>query len=137
MNYPPQIEGKIASQYGDTLQVPFTMGYTSSLPTKIYARIKTIVNNEILGIIEHNNILNNVSGNLIAVFEKPEELKLEIGQFYKIQLGIDNSNGVYSTTGVFKYTNTPKVEISNLTPGALSAHQYKYTAIYTNDDVSE
>ena len=126
-NYPPQIEGKIVAQYGGFLRIPFTIGYATNKPMKVYARIKTIVNNNILGILETSNITNE-NGSSVAIFTN--NINLEIGQHYKIQLSFDGN--IYSTIGIFRYTSKPTLTINNLSSGAVSMHQAEYTASYSN-----
>ena len=126
-NYPPQIEGKIIAQYGTSLRIPFTIGYATNKPAKIYARLKTIVSNNILGILETSNIVTE-NGVNIAIFVN--NINLEIGQYYKIQLSFDNS--IYSTIGIFRYTSIPTLTINNLDSGSVSTHQAEYVAQYSN-----
>ena len=51
--YPPYIEGKISTQYGDELRIPFQLNRALGLNEVKYvrARIKSIVNNSVIGSI--------------------------------------------------------------------------------------
>ena len=140
--YPPQIEGKLPSQYGDILHIPFTTGYASAdVNAVLCARIKTIVSNEVVGDILKSNAIEIVDGQTIAKFTLTQNTKLIIGQHYKIQLGwfntAENTVSIYSTVGIFRYTSTPLVKINGFDSENVQKHLDEYIATYENEDTAE
>ena len=149
--YPPNIGGTIPAFCRDggtvKLTVPFSMnravgtaeiaGFVLKMKTVngTYIGTKTVKSGETSGasydITEKMEVYFNVS-----------DFKLNIGQYYKIQLAyldIDNTVGYYSTVGVVKYTAAPQVSIKNLEFGRINTHSYQYTGVYSqqNGDASE
>ena len=118
--YPPTIQGTLPSFYGNELKVPYEMNKAVSQNeiSGFCIKIKTVQSNYYLGDIESDSYDNG-----IVTFEiSPTILnKLNIGQFYKVQLAYlykgTKDVGYYSTVGVIKYTSEPEVSIIKSTDG--------------------
>lgn len=154
--YPPVIEGIIPAFYENKITIPFFMNKAVS-PYEINGfslKIKTVQSNYYLGnpmvywtkdqdgkdILEGGTYeINNENGTVTFIL--PEEnikSKLNIGQYYKIQLAYldhDGIPGFYSTVGVVKYTTKPSVEILDTTDGTTFIGRYSQGA--ENSDVTE
>lgn len=140
---PPIIEGTLPAFYSDsegaTLVVPFAMNRAVS-PNEIAgfaAKVKTVQSNTfILSLATNDYDLNkgeiyfHINPNLVSE-------KLNIGQFYKVQVAYggrydENSKvleevGVYSTVAIVKFTAKPIVEINGLeSNNAINMHNYFY-----------
>ena len=129
---PPYIEGAIAAQSGDTLNIPYLLNYAigENNFNCLYAKIKDATTNEIIG----ENIKSESYENGIAFFKASN---LAVGQYYKIQLafGVEGIEiGNYSTVGVFKYTAEPMLIIENHNS---TGNLYTYTASYASNDATE
>lgn len=129
--YPPILAGTIPAFTKNTLIVPFTMNKSVS-PNEILGfelKLKTVqsgtqpLGGPIMVYAEKwNQETNEVEFNLTNVN------KLNIGQFYKIQMAYVGDNGVvghYSTVGVIKYTAEPEVSILEPKVGNLYEGLYK------------
>ena len=129
--YPPILAGTIPAFTKNTLIVPFTMNKSVS-PDEILGfelKLKTVqsgtqpLGGPIMVYAEKwNQETNEVEFNLTNVN------KLNIGQFYKIQMAYVGDNGVvghYSTVGVIKYTAEPEVSILEPKVGNLYEGLYK------------
>ena len=123
--YPPYIEGKIPAQIGDTLCIPYqlnrTVGAADAEGENIVARIKQVTTNRVVATITtkfENNSRDGVVyyANFAAPADSEGKSLLWVGQYYKIQLAFEGSN-VYSTIGIFKYTELPSVSIDGLEAG--------------------
>lgn len=136
--HPPIIEGAIPAFYASKLIVPFTMNKSVS-ENEIFGfalKIKTVQSNYLIlsspltvGLNNWNKEKNEVS------FIFPLETKLNIGQFYKIQMAyiyLDGTIGYYSTVGVVKYTSKPEVKIVSPNNGSNT-----YTGVYSQKRENE
>lgn len=108
---PPIIDGKLPAQYGNILNFQYTnnRAVSSSEYTNLKAKIKTTSTNSIVATL--------ISSGKNGMFYLPQDESnlLTIGQYYKVQLCYSNGadiDGQYSTVGIFKYTSTPVVELS-------------------------
>lgn len=117
--YPPYIEGVLpACLYGvnSTIRVPFSMNMAVN-PLEISGfqiKIKTISNNKELGVLNSNSYSTNEDFGFWAEFQTTEQIQLNMGQFYKIQMAyvdLQGKPGYYSTVGVIKATSAPKISI--------------------------
>lgn len=109
---PPYIEGKLPAQVDDILTIPFQHNRSVGLDdyNKFSLIIKTINTNSEVGRLESDG--HDASFDL-----KQLESKLNIGQYYKVQLayiGQDKKIGYYSTAGVFKYTDQPVISLQQI-----------------------
>lgn len=138
--YPPIIAGTIPAFCESILKVPFQMNRAVSKNEVIgfYLKIKTVQNSRLIGTASTD--LNNIDfNNFIVNFDLSSMINkqdLNIGQYYKIQIAYVNKLGEvghYSTVGVVKYTNKPKVEIQNLDKKNPNAHQYSYLGFYAQE----
>lgn len=134
--YPPTIEGTLPAFSGDIIKVPYEMNKAVSQNqiSGFSIKIKTVQSNYYLGDIDTVQYENNV-----AIFTVPPNIlnKLNIGQFYKVQLAYKNIGtndiGYYSTIGVIKYTSEPTVTILDSTDGITFIGKYSQE----KKDVSE
>ena len=125
--YPPYIEGKLPTQIGDTLSIPYSPN--RAVGAEDYAGfsllIKTIATDKEIDSIESDN-------DTTAIFNI-SDLTLVNGQYYKAQLAYiaaDNNKtiGYYSTVGVFKYLKEkPKVTVSPVSERNTYAGSYETT----------
>lgn len=158
--YPPYIEGKISTQYGDELRIPFQLNRALGLNEVRYvrARIKSIVNNSVIGsILTTTDFKTQISN---GVYEARFSLMTGDGQqqinmlqaisdatkwqYYKIQLSFSNDSDnissasiVWSTVGVFKYSTQPSVTIMGLDEKQTSYNTIGYVGEYNSTDTSE
>lgn len=124
---PPVIEGVVPAFYGSTIEVPFSMNQT--VGENSYAgfslKIKTVQSNYYLGEI-------SCSGkDAIFVLDTNITQKLNVGQYYKIQIAyIDKTGliGYYSTVATIKYTTKPSISVLDSTDG------FTYTGLYSQED---
>lgn len=133
--YPPIIEGTIPAFYGTVISVPFIMNRSVSLSeiSGMKIKMKTVQNN--IYILEAESSLNNIANNIVTFdfTSQAANIKLNIGQYYKIQIAyIDNFGviGNYSTIAVTKYTAKPNIYIQNLDITNLNLHKYEYVGKY-------
>lgn len=137
--YPPNLEGTLPAFYGTTLVVPFSMNraVTMSEVQSILLKIKTIQSNSFILAGETENFSLSTSHCEAQFGIEPN--KLNIGQYYKIQIAyksnVDQIIGYYSTVGVIKYTAEPRVEIDGLSKerGNINSHRYSYVGKYTSN----
>ena len=137
--YPPEIEGIIPAFCGTVLTVPFSMNKTVSKSevSGMILKIKTVYSNQYLGAAKTyfngsaQEIWDRVDFDLSGIIDK-----LNISQYYKIQIAYLSSDGskevigYYSTVGVVKYTAFPSVEINSLEMGKINSHYYNYLGVY-------
>ncbi len=137
--YPPEIEGIIPAFCGTVLTVPFSMNKTVSKSevSGMILKIKTVYSNQYLGAAKTyfngstQEIWDRVDFDLSGIIDK-----LNISQYYKIQIAYLSSDGskevigYYSTIGVVKYTAFPSSEINNLEMGKINSHYYNYLGVY-------
>ena len=157
--YPPYIEGKIATQYGDELRIPFQLNRALGLNEVKYvrARIKSIVNNSVIGqILTTTDFKTQISNNIyeakfsLMVGAAQQQINMLQStsngvkwQYYKIQLSFSNDNeassavDVWSTIGVFKYSIKPNVSIADLDEKQTSYNVINYIGKYSCSDTSE
>ena len=149
--YPPVIEGIIPAFYGDSITIPYSMNKVVNVNeiAGFSLKIKTVQNNLLLGTlsvlatIDNNKIIGwdggvaNLNNNSVTFSLKEKDIlkKLNIGQYYKVQLAYINGNtiGHYSTVGVVKYTSQPTVEIVGLVNKERNPHIYDYLGRYHQD----
>ena len=115
---PPIIEGVIPAAYGDRIIVPYTMSKSvNKNQIKGFSlKIKTVQSNRVINTISTNYSSDNEAVFKFTIVDGEPTVKLNPGQFYKIQLAyIDNSGvvGNYSTIGVVKYTTEPILKLDN------------------------
>lgn len=135
--YPPVIEGTIPAFYGDEIIVPYSMNKSVNKDeiAGFSLKIKTVQNNLYLGTLEESSFTSN------EVRFPINNLKLNIGQYYKVQMayiyknsdGSRGETGYYSTVGVVKCTSKPDVSIVGLKTGERNAHLYSYLGHYKQD----
>ena len=107
---PPYIEGKLPAQVGDVLRIPYShnLAVGSGTTDEAVLKIKTVATSldvaELVGVLDKDGF---------AIFHLGD-VQLRVGTFYKAQLAYKNNDvvGYFSTVGVFKYTEMPKVYIS-------------------------
>lgn len=141
--YPPYIEGTIPAFYkNDTdgtakLVVPFSMNraVSKSSVTGFYARVKTVQSNQLMFALEAKTTASfdlDANNEVIFTLSKNQASKLNIGQYYKVQIAYDNNGteGYYSTVGVAKFTTKPTVMIDSLVSNSINMHAYSYTGRY-------
>ncbi len=143
MLYPPYIEGTIPSFYGDSLTVPFSMNKAvgAGEVQGFSLKIKTIQNTKYL--FTTSKVLEkDLNSKYYVKFDiKEYKNKLVVGQHYKVQIAYIGSDGVgyYSTVGIVKYTEKPKISIDGMKAGRLNSSAYNYIGRYSqeNGDISE
>lgn len=125
--HPPVIEGVIPAFYGSTIEVPYSMNKTVGINqiSGFSLKIKTVQSNYYLGEV-------SCSGTS-AIFDLGENItkKLNIGQYYKIQIAYISNAGVigyYSTVATVKYTTEPSISVLDSTDG------FTYTGLYSQED---
>lgn len=124
---PPVIEGVVPAFYGSTIEVPFSMNQTVGENSYVgfSLKLKTVQSNYYLGEV-------SCSGK-DAIFTLGTNItqKLNIGQYYKIQIAyIDKTGliGYYSTVATIKYTTEPSISVLDSTDG------FTYTGLYNQKD---
>lgn len=150
--YPPGLEGTLPAFYGTTLVVPFSMNKAESTSNVhgVRVKIKTVQSNTYIITKDTKDFFLTPYGE--ATFDLTEEVakkKLNIGQYYKIQIAFLNKNseisapkvGYFSTVGVIKYTSEPKVSIywdEDEQSNKIKTHKYQYMGQYLQTlDASE
>ena len=145
--YPPQIEGTIPAftledEGGAVLTVPFLMNkaVSKSEIAGFELKLKTVQSNIFL-ITQQSTDMELEEGRAQVRFNIPVD-KLNISQYYKIQIAYVDKEGVvgyYSTVGVVKYTSKPELHIENLDYGKINSHIYNYIGVYSqlNGDSTE
>lgn len=145
--YPPSIEGTLPAFTGNKIIVPITWNPSvSKLDTTIAAaiRIKTVQSNTVL-VFTNEGYFNSDQSAMIFNIESKD---LKIGQFYKIQVAYvqeiyENGNkvgsdlGYFSTIGIAKYTDAPKVYIDGLKVGEPSGDIESYLGKFETKDTTE
>lgn len=140
---PPQIGSKIPAFYGESLSVPFILNKAVSIAQvkNIAIIIRTVsTNSQIMTGYATSYYYNYDKHCYYANFNIENNFTPLIGQFYKVSLacvGLDDTIGFYSTTGVIKYTTKPSVTIQDRE--GISSNTYEYTGLYSqeNGDSSE
>lgn len=157
--YPPMLEGTLPAFYGNSITVPFEMNRAVSINDikGLSLKIKTVQSNYFIGALEYRledgeDIKETLSLNSSpsVTFQIAENIvkKLNVGQYYKIQLAYlfaaeEGSywlqEGYYSTVATIKYTTQPVVKINNLNDKVINTHLYQYTGFYSqeNNDFTE
>lgn len=125
---PPLLEGKVPSQYGNYLKIPFSMNKTVNL-NQDYLKIGLIVKTISTGIQIISNLVGTIENDYekntyYAIFDVSnylKENKIISGQFYQIQLCFVAAEpnkqyeyGYYSSLSIMKYTKEPIIKILNL-----------------------
>lgn len=131
---PPYIEGSIPAQTNTSLEIPFRLNRAVSIRnvTKMFAKIKTVATDSIIGVFETSAFTKAETDTIYTATFDIDNTVLTIGQFYKIQLAFGdsaNSQGYFSTVGVFKYTAMPDVYIENMKEYEIG-NLYTYTGVY-------
>ena len=136
--YPPILEGTLPAFYGTELTVPFSLNPAVSITEvkQITIKIRTIQSNAY--ILTKDSVDFNLSNEFCQVkfqFDNESIKKLNIGQFYKVQLAFVSDTGIghYSTVGIIKYTSIPTVSIEGMNLNDTNLHNYKYKGIYLNN----
>ena len=140
---PPYIEGGLAAQMGDGIAIPFRLNKAVSIyqVRKMYARIKTVATDKWLATLETDSFsMSETDGTYVASFALGDELTLNPGQCYKVQLAFGDGQiqGYFSTVGVFKYTTKPNIYIEGLA-NFETGNLYTYIGVYdqTGGDITE
>ena len=150
--YPPGLEGTLPAFYGTTLVVPFSMNKAESTSNVhgVRVKIKTVQSNTYIITKDTEDFFLTPYGE--ATFDLSEEIakkKLNIGQYYKIQIAFLHKDsvvsvpkvGYFSTVGVIKYTSEPKVSIywdEDEQSNKIKTHKYQYMGQYLQTlDASE
>ena len=142
--YPPIIEGTLPAFCDSIIKVPFTMNKSvSKNSVKGFAlKIKTIKNqsNILLGqeqdaIITSTETWDETSNIVSFNIGDSIKSKLNIGQFYKVQIAYvaeENVVGYYSTVGIIKYTSKPNLSIEPI-------DNQTYVGVYSQEskDITE
>lgn len=133
-NYPPYLEGKISSQYGNILKIPFQINRAHNVEgAKMALIIKTVSTNvTVIGVQDLSSYTIDLNGRQgILTYQLDEDNPLAPGLFYKVQLAFMEGNVVsyFSNTAVFKYTNEPQLTIE--------ADSQLLTGHYENTDITE
>lgn len=145
--YPPSIEGTLPAFTRNKIIVPISWNPSvSKLDTTIAAaiRIKTVQSNTVL-VFTNEGYFNSDQSAMIFNIESKD---LKIGQFYKIQVAYvqeiyENGNkvgsdlGYFSTIGIAKYTDAPKVYIDGLKVGEPSGDIESYLGKFETKDTTE
>lgn len=156
--FPPIIDGTIPAFYSEDngtarLTVPFSLnkGVSKTSIKGIALKIKTTQSSSYLGTIEQKNSLYyNLDESPYVTFllehkkeGQDEQIldRLNLGQFYKIQIAFINDKGevgYYSTVSVTKYTSLPQVTINDFKRTGINNHTYEYIGAYLQEkDVTE
>lgn len=136
--YPPSIEGKLPACDGGSLIIPFIMNRAVSEESviRMVGIIKTISTGRIVANLNQGTLVKNENG-YAASFDNDKEngqiAKLNIGQYYKIQIAYVNKDGVgyYSPVGTFKRTTKPLITIPALEDNFYGG--YEYTGVYSQE----
>lgn len=145
--YPPSIEGTLPAFTGNKIIVPISWNPSvSKLDTTIAAaiRIKTVQSNTVL-VFTNEGYFNSDQSAMIFNIESKD---LKIGQFYKIQVAyvqeiyengkkVGSDLGYFSTIGIAKYTDAPKVYIDGLKVGEPSGDIESYLGKFETKDTTE
>jgi len=132
--YPPVLPGTIPAFSGTSIEVPFSMSRAVSV-TEVYGLVLKVkkINGSTIGTV-------TISGCSSPATFSVSNLKLALGEFYKIQLayvGLDKEVGYFSTVGIAKFTSEPTVKIEGLTTAQSNNHNYVYTGIYRQASYNE
>ena len=144
--YPPYIEGTIPafcdSQEGTVLTVPFSMNRAvgKGEVSAFYLKMKTLYSDKYFITLKSSNY--DLENQVIYFDLTANKDKLNIGQFYKIQIAYvgsdkDSTIGYYSSVGVVKYTSRPNVYIQNLNRNIINKHSYNYLGCYSQESSGE
>lgn len=142
---PPIIDGMIIAQAGTTLQIPFQMNRSVARGdvSAILAEIKSVQTNMPVAKLtskgSDDNFMYYKNNQWWADFEIAKD-KLQIGQYYKVQLAYQNKQGTgderegfWSTVATFKYTDaTTPIILKLQDSGVINTNIYEYTGQYTN-----
>lgn len=139
--YPPYIEGTIPAFYTDSkgtvLTVPFSMNRTvaANQVQGFSLKLKAAQSNTYLFATDtHARQDFDIESKYEIYFNLNSYVdKLNVGDFYKVQIAYIDDEGVtgyYSTVGVVKYTTQPSVYIEKLIAHNPNIHQYTYQGVY-------
>ena len=141
---PPLLEGTLPAFYTDNkgifFNIPFSMNRAvSAASVKGFAiKIKTIQSGEelIISTITDPLKVQQYLSNFLISFGIEKDSRLNVGQFYKIQIAyidIDGAIGFYSSIGVAKYTQQPSISIKSLDEMDTSnSHLHHYTGVFNH-----
>lgn len=144
--YPPYLEGTIPafcdSKEGTVLAVPFSMNRAVSKRevAGFYLKLKTLQSDKYL--ITLKSLKYDLENQIVYFDLSNFKDKLNIGQFYKIQIAYIESDktstiGYYSSVGVVKYTSRPNVYIEGLEKNTPNGHSYNYLGCYSQESQGE
>lgn len=151
--YPPQLNDTLPAVIkGQQLLVPFQLNRAVSRNdfNRMSIILKTVQTNTTLCNGEKEYDAQSISfdgdkGYYIASFPNSVSGKMQIGQYYKIQVAFTNLNtsnsrivGYYSTSAIIKCTSQPAIGIDGLSMSqTINAHRYSYTGTYSQDDSTQ
>jgi hypothetical protein len=142
--YPPSIEGKLPACAGGSLVIPFTMNRAVSEDSvsRMTAIIKTISTGRTIATLTQGTLVKNETGytaNFSNETENGQIAKLNIGQYYKVQIAYVNGAdvGYYSPVGTFKRTTMPQVKIPALENNFYNGYEYTGTYDQSQGDSTE
>lgn len=139
--YPPLIEGTIPAFCGTTIVVPFSLNraVSTSEIAGFVLKLKTVQGSILLdSFIQVDSENWDLENDMTVSFDISSiSSKLQVGQYYKLQLAFLSRNGsslqtgYFSTVGVIKYTAMPSVTIDGLKRVGFNTHKYSYTMLYS------
>lgn len=142
--YPPSIEGKLPACAGGSLVIPFTMNRAVSEDSvsRMTAIIKTISTGRTVATLTQGTLVKNDTGYSASFSNETENnqiSKLNVGQYYKVQIAYVNGAdvGYYSPVGTFKRTAMPQVRIPALESNFYSGYEYTGTYDQSQGDTTE
>ena len=144
--YPPYIEGTIPafcnSKEGTVLAVPFSMNRAVNKRdvAGFYLKMKTLQSDKYFITLKSNRY--DLENQIVYFDLSNFKNKLNIGQFYKIQIAYVESDaastiGYYSSVGIVKYTSRPNVYIEGLDKNSPNQHSYNYLGCYSQESLGE
>lgn len=140
--YPPNILGTLPAFSKYKITIPFSMNRAVSVNEVIgfAIKIKTVNDNSLVYSGEEY-ISYSLGASCKVTFMIPNDIKLNIGEFYKIQIAYIgqeisgtqkiNTIGYFSTVGIAKYTTMPSVYIAGLDSSNANIHEYYYEGVYS------
>lgn len=146
--YPPNISGTLPAFSSYKITVPFSMNRAVSTSEVIGFAIKIkAVNDNSLIYSGTEGTFYSLGANCKVTFTIPSNIKLYVGEFYKIQIAYIgqetsgtqkvNNIGYFSTVGIAKYTTKPLVSIAGLDSSNANIHEYHYQGVYSQKNGDE
>lgn len=132
--FPPILDTKLPAFEGNQMKIPFTMNKAVAYGdiSKMKAIIKTASTGKTLKVLESAGKPNELSEGFVVSFDC-SGLKLEVGQYYKVQIAyVDQSGevGYYSSAGIIKKTHAPQLSILELEDTIGVSDRFEYTGCY-------